>query len=51
MRLMSNIQARHDMTSHQHQQTFDRHMADGLALMRISGYDLFGQPWFAAIFE
>jgi hypothetical protein len=48
---MPNIQARNNLTSDQYQQTFDELTAAGFRLKVISGYEGFGQPLFAAIFE
>ena len=48
---MANIQARNNLTSDQYQQTFDELTAAGFRLKVISGYEGFGQPLFAAIFE
>jgi hypothetical protein len=48
---MPNIQARHNLTSDQYQQTFNQLTAEGFRLRVVSGYEGFGQPLFAAIFE
>jgi hypothetical protein len=42
-------QARHNMSAGQYQQTFDDMGAHGYALRDVSGYEVGGQPMFAAI--
>ena len=42
-------QARHNMTAAQYQQAFDAMGAQGYALEDVSGYEIGGQPLFAAI--
>ena len=42
-------QARHNMTSAHYLQTFDSLGAQGFALIDVSGYEIGGQPLFAAI--
>ena len=45
------FQARHNLTSDQYQQTFDELTAAGFQLTWVNGYEVGGQPLFAAIFE
>jgi hypothetical protein len=45
------FQARHGLTSDQYQQTFDELTAQGFRPRDVSGYELNGEPRFAAIFE
>jgi hypothetical protein len=45
------FQARNNLTSDQYQQTFDQLTAAGFQLTWVNGYDVGGQPLFAAIFE
>jgi hypothetical protein len=48
---MANIEARHNLTSDQYQQTFDQLTSQGFRPKIVSGYEEFGQCLFAAIFE
>ncbi len=48
---MANIQARNNLPSDQFQQTFDQLTAEGFQPTWVNGYEVGGQPLFAAIFE
>ena len=48
---MANIQARNNLTSDQYQQTIDQLTAAGFQLTWVNGYEVGGQPLFAAIFR
>jgi hypothetical protein len=48
---MANIQARHNLTLDQYQQTFEQLTVGGFQLTWLNGYEVTGQSLFAAIFE
>ncbi len=43
--------ARHGLTGAEYQAEFDKHTTDGFRLTAVSGYDIGGQPHFAAIWR
>ena len=43
--------ARHGLTSAEYQAEFDKHVSDGFRLTSVSGYEVGGQPRFAAIWR
>jgi hypothetical protein len=45
------FQARHNLTADQYQQTFNELTAQGFAPVVVSGYNVGGQDFFAAVFE
>ena len=45
------FQARHNLTTAQYQQTFDQLVGQGFRLRAVSGYEVGGEPRFAAIWE